>query len=232
MQVLDDLNRYCGHHDLHVDLTLNVDEDLSISSENYSFRISVHKNPHPMGFGANHNAAFRRNRAYYYCVLNPDVRFTSDPFATLIGDLNERIGLIAPNVVGSSGQRQCTARRLPAPWQLLRRCFYFHREDYSITTGLVNADWVAGMFMLIPSTVYESIGGFDENYFLYYEDVDLCTRLRLRGWAVCLDPMVTIVHDGNYASHRSLKYLIFHLRSMFKFLTSSVYRQARKITQY
>lgn len=228
MQLLDDLNRYCGHHDLHVDLTLNVEEEFSVSP-NYFFRISIHRNPYPMGFSANHNAAFRRNHGYYYCVLNPDVRFTADPLSTLIGHLHGRKGVIAPKVVGISGKYQCTARRLPSPWQLLRRWLGLHRTDYLLTKGLIYPDWVAGMFMLFPSTVYESIGGFDENYFLYYEDVDLCTRLRLHGWAVCLDPAVTIIHDGSYASHRVLRHFFLHLKSMFRFLTSGVYGQVRKI---
>lgn len=229
MQLLDDLNRYCGHHDLHVHLTLNVAEEFSVSPRNYNFQISIHRNSYPLGFAANQNAAFRRNRGYFYCVVNPDVRLSADPFSRLIGDLHEGTGVIAPKVVGTSGKHQCSARRLPTPWQLLRRWLGLHGTDYRMTNGLIYPDWVAGMFMLFPSAVYESIGGFDEKYFLYYEDVDLCARLRLHGWAVCLDPEVTIIHDGSYASHRNARYLFLHLKSMFRFLTSGVYGQARKI---
>jgi len=230
-RVLEDLARYSSQHSLHVDITQNVDEETTIDPGNYPFSVSIHKNAYPMGFAANHNAAFQRNRGQYYCVLNPDVRFTADPFAPLIGKLAEGIGLIAPRVVGTTGMRQLTARRLPTPWQITRRLFGLHQSDYESNHGLIYPDWVAGMFMLFPSFVYEAIGGFNEKYFLYYEDVELCVRLRLNGWNVCQDPETVVIHDGAYASHRSLKYLMLHLSSMARFLISDEYRRARKLQE-
>jgi hypothetical protein len=90
---------------------------------------------------------------------------------------------------------------------------------------LVTADWVAGMFMLFPRTVFAQLNGFDEDYFLYYEDVDLCGRLALAGWRVVVCPASRVVHHAQRSSHRSLTYLRWHITSMLHFFLSPVYRQ-------
>ena len=71
--------------------------------------------------------------------------------------------------------------------------------------------------MLFPRTVFEQLGGFDETYFLYYEDVDLCARLRKLGYRVGYCADVSVVHDARRASHRNLSYLRRHLASMARF---------------
>lgn len=96
-QLPDNLARYCGQHQLHVDVTLNVDEEIMFKAGDYPFRVTIHTNAQPKGFAANHNAAFLRNTCKYFCVLNPDVRLTSDPFSVLLDGLQGETGLIAPD---------------------------------------------------------------------------------------------------------------------------------------
>jgi hypothetical protein len=81
------------------------------------------------------------------------------------------------------------------------------------------------MFMLFPACTYQSVGGFDERYFLYYEDVDLCARLRLLGHEIVLCPDATVMHHARRASHRNFRYLRWHLGSMARFFLSPAYRQ-------
>ncbi len=90
-------------------------------------------------------------------------------------------------------------------------------------------DWIAGMFMLFPRSVFEELHGFDERYFLYYEDVELCARLALAGYKrlVCSD--VTVVHDARRSSHGSLRYAVMHLKSIIRFFSSNVYYQIRNL---
>jgi GT2 family glycosyltransferase len=85
--------------------------------------------------------------------------------------------------------------------------------------------------MLFPRQVFEQLHGFDERYFLYYEDVDMCGRLQLAGYKVAVCPQAQIVHHAQRSSHRSLKYLRWHLASMLRFFFSPVYRQLRKQKQ-
>jgi GT2 family glycosyltransferase len=79
-------------------------------------------------------------------------------------------------------------------------------------------DWIAGMFMLFRSELFREVGGFDERYFLYYEDVDLCFRLRQHGYEVILVPDARAVHFAQRQSHRNLRYLLWHVRSLVRFL--------------
>jgi N-acetylglucosaminyl-diphospho-decaprenol L-rhamnosyltransferase len=79
------------------------------------------------------------------------------------------------------------------------------------------------MFMLFPSRVYEELAGLNEKFFLYYEDVDICCRARLRGYEVALDPAAQIVHEAQRASRRDLRHFGWHLRSMMRFFMSSTF---------
>jgi GT2 family glycosyltransferase len=81
-------------------------------------------------------------------------------------------------------------------------------------------DWVGGMFMLLRRDVFETLGGFDERYFLYYEDVDLCARLWSAGMRVMQLRQVSVIHLARRSSHRSLRYLVIHLVSMSRYFLS------------
>jgi GT2 family glycosyltransferase len=130
----------------------------------------------------------------------------------------------APLVLGVAGEVEDSARDFPSPLRIackaLGRC---KGGNYAIGADLVHPDWVGGMFMLFLSAVYQSAGGFDERYFLYYEDVDLCARLRLLGYLVVLCPQARVVHHARRSSHRNLRYLRWHVGSMTRFFLSPVY---------
>ena len=73
------------------------------------------------------------------------------------------------------------------------------------------------MFMVFRATVFRELGGFDERYFLYYEDVDLCWRLHRKKLRAAILPTVRATHDARRTSHRSLRYLRWHTASMLRF---------------
>jgi GT2 family glycosyltransferase len=79
------------------------------------------------------------------------------------------------------------------------------------------------MFMLLDSKAFRTLGGFDERFFLYYEDVDLCCRIRLAGCSLTICPAVNVVHDARRASHRNLRFMKWHLASMIRFFCSPVF---------
>ena len=84
-------------------------------------------------------------------------------------------------------------------------------ENFPNWIDILYPDWVGGMFMLFSREMFSAIRGFDERYFLYYEDVDLCARLTLRGYKVCLTPKSKVIHQAQRTSHRNLRYLRWHL---------------------
>jgi N-acetylglucosaminyl-diphospho-decaprenol L-rhamnosyltransferase len=178
-------------------------------------------NRRPLGFGANHNRAFAQCRTPYFCVCNPDVRLRTDPFPALQTHFaSPGVGVVAPLVRSPDGRLENNARRFPTAVSLTRKLF--HRVDapeYPIDQGAIDADWVGGMFMVFRAAAYQAVGGFDEAYFLYYEDVDLCRRLRRAGLRVIYEPAAEVIHDARRGSRRNLRLMAHLLASMARYLS-------------
>jgi GT2 family glycosyltransferase len=223
--LLDDINTCCSGTRLELILTLNVGELLPFSLDDYFFPIKVVRNSNPLGFGANHNQAFKHANGQYFCVMNPDIRFGKDFFPQLISCFSDSsFGVVAPVVRGVDGGLEDSARRFPSPLKILCKVFGKCRgSDYRVADVPIFPDWVGGMCMVFPWQVFREIGGFDQRYFLYYEDVDLCGRLMLSGYKSVVCPQATVVHHAQRSSHRKLKYLRWHLASMMRFFLSPVY---------
>ena len=207
-------------------LTLNSAADAPLADIALPGRGRVIRNSAPKGFGANHNAAFGLSRGKYFCVVNPDIRLPADPFQALMrAAAQERVGIVAPRVVDSSGAIQTSYRRVPTPALWLRHALG-SKPDYDYANPApAEVDWFAGMFMLFRREVFESLGGFDERYFLYYEDVDICCRARIAGWRVRLEPRASVIHDARRDSHRNLKFTLWHAQSVLRFWLSATYRR-------
>ncbi len=225
--LLDDLQQLSSGN-IEVILTLNVAEKLPFDCDAFHFPIQLRINPRPAGFGANHNAAFQLKKGQWFCVLNPDIRLNTDPFPNLLECLqDDRVAVAAPVIVNRHGNVEDSARRLPTPLSIAKKAFQRDfRQDYAVSSRVIMPDWVAGMFMLFSSSCFEQIGGFNEKYFLYYEDVDICTRLRLAGYKILLCTGVTAIHNARRESHRHLKHFLTHLRSILRFFLSPVYLKA------
>lgn len=226
--LLNDLQACAGGSGLEVLLTVNVPEELPESLRRLPFSVRIIHNPIPLGFGENHNRAFRMAEGDFFCIVNPDIRIASDIFPALLKALkDDRIGIVAPLVLGITGNVEDSARLFPTPLKIickaLGRC---KGGDYVIGTRCIFPDWVGGMFMLCRSEVYRRIGGFDEKFFLYYEDVDLCARVWLLGLQVVLVPQVSVIHDARRSSHKKLPYLLRHVRSMAQFFISPTFWHA------
>lgn len=233
--LLHDLNQYCQSSVLELILTLNIDEPLPFALESFEFPIKIIRNTTAQGFAANHNQAFTQATGQFFCVLNPDIRLQGNPFPALLSCLNQaNIGIAAPLVLNEKGSIEDSARYFPTPVKIL--CKVFGRckgSDYIISNEVIYPDWVAGMFMLFPSETFKQLGGFDARFFLYYEDVDLCARLRLQGYKILLCPNAKVIHQAHRSSHRNFTYFKWHLASMMRFFCSVVFLKTlwRKFTQ-
>jgi len=89
-------------------------------------------------------------------------------------------------------------------------------------------DWLAGLFLLFPFRLFTAINGFDERYFMYCEDVDICARFRLAGYGVFWDPRISVIHQAQRHSHRRLNHLKWHLVSLVRFFNSEVFTALRQ----
>lgn len=201
-------------------LVYNRPEPPVFLPQKLSDRIDIIENAFPKGFGANHNAVFARCDTPFFCIINPDVRLSSNPFSQLLEQFSDkRTGLCAPAVVTPEGHQEDSARRFPTPWGLFLKVIGLAdgRYRYSSEASPCSPDWVAGMFMLVRSSCFGHLGGFDEGFFLYYEDVDFCARLRKAGWKLSLIPGVAVIHAAGRMSHRNLIYLKWHMSSMLRY---------------
>jgi N-acetylglucosaminyl-diphospho-decaprenol L-rhamnosyltransferase len=223
-KLLTDLNRHCVGCDLELLLTLNLPEALPFNCNDYFFPVRIIENRSPMGFGANHDQAFLFSSGDYFCVVNPDISLEANPFSPLLDLLADgEIGVVAPKMLNAYGGVEDSARYFPAPLEIIGKVFRQPSRKFRIDETVGFPDWVAGMFMLFRRDVFKEVGGFDTRYFMYYEDVDLCARLTLRGYRVALCNAVAVVHDARRSSHTNLRYLKWHLTSMVRFFTSVSY---------
>ncbi len=183
-----------------------------------------------IGFGAAHNFAMRAlatSDAPYHVILNPDIRLETGTLASLatVMDSLPEVGLVMPQVLYPDGSIQFLCKLLPTPLDLVLRRFapgvvkraarnhiatFDLREfDYKSTVSVPS---LSGCFMFTRRTVLEAVDGFDERFFLYMEDIDLCRRIaarsELRYW-----PEVTVTHEHQMESYKSLRVLLLHLRS-------------------
>jgi len=218
-QLLEDLSRYCAS-ELRVIVTHNIPEPGTTAPRTWKHRLETIVNADPRGFGANHNAAFRRSETPLFCVVNPDIRLTADPFPVLAKALDRaRVAAAGPLVQDPNGNPEDSARKFPTARGLLRKLVTAPSgPDYAAEQGLVEVDWVAGMFMAFRADAFKAVQGFDERFFLYYEDVDICRRLRRAGYMVVYDPRTSVIHHARRASRRNVRLMAIHAASAMRYL--------------
>jgi len=198
-------------------VTLNLPERFP---EFLDQRVLVIRNDSPVGFGANHNAAFLLCKQPFFCPLNPDIALPANPFPKLLRcALDTGAALVAPMVLSPNGGIEDSMRHFPTVRLLVAKALGSGGGRYEVAVGASNfcPDWVAGMFMMFRSEDFARLKGFDQGFFLYYEDVDICVRAWRAGMRVVACPAVSVVHDARRESHRSFGYLRWHLASVGRF---------------
>lgn len=201
-------------------LTINSPEDESCLADFRDLPIVIVRNRKPKGFGENHNQAFSKTDCAYFVIVNPDIRLPDFSIEVLLELFsNPEVGAVAPRVLSPGGETEDSVRRYPTIPRLLRRVVLRQRApDYAMPTQPLQVDWAAGMFVAFRRSAFAEVGGFDDRYFMYMEDADVCRRLKLNGWATLLQPRTSVIHDAQRASRRSFRHLRWHLASAFRFL--------------
>ncbi len=150
------------------------------------------------GFGANHNTIIRATDGRYIYVLNEDTMSEDWGFVRLVSemDAHPRTAALGPRLVYPDGRRQRSAWRFPTPAVSLLGLPRLGKLGIPQSKGdrPRSVDWVTGAVLLIRREALEDVGLFDEDFFIYFEEVDLCLRLGRAGWEVCYFPGATVVH--------------------------------------
>jgi N-acetylglucosaminyl-diphospho-decaprenol L-rhamnosyltransferase len=159
------------------------------------------------GMSAAVNEGFRHARSDLVALLNPDVLLEDPTVVTRLAEAFEEdssLGVAAPALKLPHGLLQDSARTVPTPSQLVHRRLAGSRIGEVVAGTATDVEWVVGAFMVIRRTAFEDVGGFDEGYRLYFEDVDFCVRLWSAGWRVRIDPSLVARHEHQAFSRRSL----------------------------
>jgi GT2 family glycosyltransferase len=184
--------------------------------------VDNHSSPHPLaarmrrwpgvslrcwrrnrGFARAVNEGCRLSRGSWFLVLNPDLTMTAgflDGVLALADQLptqEPRAGIVGFQLRNSDGSRQMSSGSFPTlPGTLAGLMLPRARRKYAVVHGRQRSrvPWVTGCCLLLRRECVQELGGLDEAFFLYYEDVDLCRRARARGWSVWFEPALTAVH--------------------------------------
>jgi|TARA_B110000037_G_scaffold211178_1_gene262436 GT2 family glycosyltransferase len=199
-------------------VTLNIPEAINLPRSN---KIKLINNITPIGFGHNHNNAFKYSESNYFCVLNPDISIINNPFPVLIEELkSNNASLVAPLIVSPLGLIEDSIRYFPSISLLLKKLFFSNKGSIVLSdlNNLYTPDWVAGMFMLFKAESYKKAKGFDEKFFLYYEDVDLCARFWTQNLKIVASSKATVIHDAQRASRNNFTHFGWHILSIIRYL--------------
>jgi N-acetylglucosaminyl-diphospho-decaprenol L-rhamnosyltransferase len=216
LPLLEQLDRFSRASTAKVVLTINIPESDLLDGLKWGFAIERIENASPKGFGANHNQAFERCDTPWFLVLNPDIRFDNDVLAPLVAQAAPDAGLLTPRILEPDKSTPEQHRAIITPLEILTR-----RKPGYVRPAV--PDWIPGLFMLFRSDAYRQIGGFDERFFMYGEDFDICARTQLAGWKLQVGEDLLARHEAQRASRSSKKHLYWHVTSLLKVWSSAVF---------
>lgn len=171
-----------------------------------------------VGFGRANNIALKRAQGRYLLILNPDTILGEDSLSAMIEymDAHPKAGAMGPKILTRDGSFDISSKRgFPTPWvafcrlsglgRIFPRSKLFGKYNllYLDPDKSAEVDSLAGSCMLVKQEVYEEVGGFDEDFFMYGEDIDWCYRIKAAGWQIHYAPVTRIVHFKGESTRRS-----------------------------
>jgi GT2 family glycosyltransferase len=204
-------------------------------NNNYHYKCNLIRR----GFGVNNNSNFEYLRSIYnldyFLVINPDVTIDVDRFGVYFSKIDRiNFEIMGAKVLEKDMARRVSQnRRFPALFDpifslVLRQKFFLRNPHISEPT-----DWVDGSFMLIKSEAYQQLAGFDETFFLYYEDVDLCKRAHYLNMVVYYNAELEYFHGAQRKGRKvGSKHFFWNLQSMIRFFWKHPTIKLLTITKY
>lgn len=180
-----------------------------------------------LGFGKAHNLALSRSSAQYFLIINPDILFVEDSLSLLktFMDSHEDLGMCIPRIVDKNGSLQHVYRKEVTVLDAVNRTLFRNRlrsranshtlkdADYSVVFEL---EFGQGSFLFCRTDILRSVNGFDDRYFMYLEDADLCKKMRqVSKFEYC--PDTTVIHLWEKGSHKDATLLRYHMSSYLKY---------------
>ena len=208
-------------------------------------------NKENLGFGKANNQALKLSKGKYVLFLNPDTLVEENTFKAFLGfmDKNPKVGMAGPKILNSDGTLQLACRRsFPSPAVALpkllglsslfpnSKIFGKYNLTYLDPDKSYSVDAISGSFMFCRGELIREMGGFDEDFFMYGEDLDLCRRIQLKEYLVYYLPETTIIHhkgessksapfDSLLAFYKAMDiFFRKHFSSLYSFVTTLFFR--------
>ena len=169
-----------------------------------------------VGFPRGNNLGLQEARGDYLLLLNPDTVIVDDALAVLVSYLqaNPDVGVVGPQLLNPDGSVQSSRRRFPtvttgffeSTWLeglapgILRRYYALDLPD----AATADVDWLTGACIMVPRSTYEAVGGMDEGYFMYSEELDWCRRIKESGRRVVYYPAAQVIHHVGKSSEQAV----------------------------
>ena len=197
-------------------------------------QVEVIRNTVNLGYPASHNRAIKRFPLYDYVIIsNEDIVILDNAIEKLIECMEKHpeVGVCGPELLNSDGSWQPSCQRYITPSRLLMRALYLDKIfPWIAKTGYglyyprfyepAEVDMVMGSFMVVRSEALKKTGIFDERFFIFAEETDLCRRIKLAGWKIMFYPHAKVIHHGGSSTFRrvSTKMFIELHKSTIKFI--------------
>lgn len=187
-----------------------------------------------LGFGKGNNKVLPLLASQYHCIMNPDILFTEDAFFSILKymDDNPSVGMVIPNIVDQSGKRQLVYRKEVTIFDMFIRMFCkglfpkrisehtLQDQDYSKP---FQVPFGQGSFLIIRTDLFKELDGFDDRFFMYMEDADLCKRVNQVS-KLMYYPGATVIHKWEQGSHKNKTLFKYHVQSMNKYFKKWGYK--------
>jgi len=184
-----------------------------------------------LGYAAAANVGIGRTSAAFVAVLNPDTEVRPGAAGALVGRLlgEPDLAAVGPRIDDAHGRHYPSARAVPAVgdalghaalgWIRPRNPWTTRYRQLDVDPGVSrDVAWISGAAIWLRRTALDEVGGWDERYFMYVEDLDLCWRLGRRGWRVAYEPSARVVHiQGVSTARRPYRMIVEHHRSALRF---------------
>ncbi len=201
-ECLSALENTAGSRDYEV---IVVDNDSADGSQAYIARhfpnVKLIANNFNLGFAKANNQGLRESRGEFVLFLNTDTAVQPGALDRLVKELRSdtKAGAVGPALLGRGGSFQVSfGRRVSFFSELRQKLFWnpYYRVALKWSRKKKSVGWLSAACLLVRKTALESVAGFDERFFIYFEDIDLCYRLRKAGWQLFYLPQAHVLHEG------------------------------------
>lgn len=216
------------HLDVYVVDNNSSDNTTDIIEKEFPGAILIKSNKN-LGFGAAHNIVINKVTSKYHIIVNPDIEIGLESIGKLekYMDENKEVVITTPKIINFDGTEQFLPKKYPKMKYFLGgrfenngKIFKKWRDEYTLKSENINKpidiDFCTGCFMFTRSKEIKECGGFDERYFLHFEDADLTREMQKFGRTV-YNPYISVKHKWKRDNVRNKKIFLIAIQSMFKY---------------